>query len=427
MRYIVLLLVAYPLFSQTLQELIDYALKRSVLIKQAEVQKELSYLRHKESKISRYGEINLVGDLTHYNIERTLAPLNPSAISGGTPVTTSKDILSVGVAYGVPLFTGYAQKAEVQMNEISKKMSQIKFELTKEQLIYNIRSLYLAILSQKELLSAQESYVKALEKLTKRISYEVKIGKKAKIDLLKSKSDLQAARTTSKNLISNINTTKAALASLVGKRIDKPQEIEITVKKPNFQADEIFDRISTLSKVKIEDMQLLKSDKQIVKSRSQKYPQITLNSYLGKNYGKDLRTDDIDDETLWQVGVGLKYNLLDFGKRDINIQKAKIAKIQSSLKRERILLDLKKDLTKALNSLDKTYFEYEGNLARLELTKKSEEIEGVRYESEAATLNDLLLAKAKHRLAKAKVIKSKYDYQNSIYYLNYLLEKGVKE
>jgi outer membrane protein TolC len=147
---------------------------------------------------------------------------------------------------------------------------------------------------------------------------------------------------------------------------------------------------------------------------------------VGKNYGQDIKSDDWDDETLWQVGVNLKYNLLDFGKRDAGVQKAKIAKLQANLNKEQLLLDVKKSLIEGVGKVKQAYAQYVGNEAQYVLSRQSEKIEQVRYDNDATTLNDLLLAKSKTQFAKAKVIESKYTYQKSVYYIDYLMEKGAK-
>ena len=72
------------------------------------------------------------------------------------------------------------------------------------------------------------------------------------------------------------------------------------------------------------------------------------------------------------------------------------------------------------------YTEYLSNTAQYELAKESAAIEQVRYENDAATLNDLLLAKSKAQLALSGVIASKYNYQKSKYYIQYLMERGDK-
>lgn len=426
-RIFYILLLTMPLFSSTLNELIGYATKHSTVVKQSQAQMELSELKRKESRVQQYGELNVVGDYTHYNTERTLAPLSPTSIGSGIPVTTTKDLFSAGLSYAVPLFTGFAQTRQIEIDSIARQMSQAKAKLTKEQLVYNIRSLYLSVLAQKEILKAQGSYTNALRKLTKQIGYEVKVGKKAEIDLIKAQSDLRASQTQQEMIRSNIEITKATLGALVGKRVKRVSPLRIKVKKPHYSVSRLYKKASTLAKVEMEDMALKKADKVIAKSRSAKLPQVNLSSYVGKNYGEDLASRDWDNETLWQVGVNVKYNLVDFGKRDIDVQKAKIAKMESIFQKEQTLLDLKKLLTQAVEKIKQSHAEYLGNTAQLRLSKKSEKIERVRYENDAATLNDLLLAKGKSQLALAKVIESKYNYKKSIYYLDYLMERGVKQ
>jgi len=60
------------------------------------------------------------------------------------------------------------------------------------------------------------------------------------------------------------------------------------------------------------------------------------------------------------------------------------------------------------------------------LAKKSEKIEKVRYKNGVSTINDLLYATSQTHLSRAKLIESKYNYQKGKFYMDYLLEKGVK-
>ena len=427
MRQLFLLLfISVSVYADTLNGLIDYATKHSTVIKQNQAQLTLSTLKRKASQAQNYGELNVVGDYTHYNIERTLAPLVPSSISSGSPITTSKDIYSAGLKYTVPLFTGFAQTRQIEIEHIAEQISLASVKLTKEQLAYNIRSLYLSILAQQEIRKAQHIYVKALQKLSKQIAYEVELGKKANIDLLKARSDVQAARTQKEVLSSHIETTKASLSALVGKRVKKLRPVKIKMKKPHYSVSRLYAKTVHLAKVKVENMAVKKADKMIAKTKATSLPQVNLAAYAGKNYGEDIATNHWDDETLWQVGINVSYNLVDFGKRDIATQQAKIAKMQAGFKKEQTLLDLKKLLTQGVEKVKQSYAEYLGNRAQYRLSKKAQHIEQVRYDNDASTLNDLLLAKGKTWLAQAKVIESKYTYQKSKYYIDYLMERGAK-
>jgi outer membrane protein TolC len=428
MKYLAYLLcMSVALFGSTLDELSHYALSHSTVIQKSKAQTDLSELKRKESKVQQYGELNLVGDYTHYNTARTLAPLTPNTLGSGESITTSKDIFYTGVTYAVPLFTGYAQTRQIEISTIAKQMADAKMKLTKEQLVYNVRSLYLSILAQEKILYAQRSYTSALKTLAKQIAYEVELGKKAKIDVLKAQSNLQASQTQVEILKNNIDITKATLSALVGTEIKHLSTVKIKIKKPNYSVNRLYGEVSQLAKVEMEEMSLRKADKTIAKSESSKLPQVNFSTFVGKNYGEDLATNQWDDETLWQAGVNVKWNLVDFGKRDLGVQQAKIAKMEAIFQKEQTLLDLKKLLTQAVAKIKQSYSEYLGNSTQLKLSQKSEKIEEVRYNNDVSTLNDLLLAKGQTQLARAKVIESKYNYQKSKYYLDYLLERGVRD
>ena len=129
---------------------------------------------------------------------------------------------------------------------------------------------------------------------------------------------------------------------------------------------------------------------------------------------------------MWQVEVNVKYNLIDFGKSNIASQKAKIAKMNAIYQKEQSVLDMKKSLNEAVEKIKQSYAQYLGNNTQLKLMSKSQKIEQVRYNNSVATLNDLLFIKGQRALAQAKVVESRYNYKKSIYYLDYLLERGIK-
>jgi len=421
------LLLGTFLYAQTLDVLIEEALAQSSQIRQSRASQELAKLGHREKKAEQYGAFDLVGSYTHYNLPRTLAPLTPDVMASGVPITTTKDLYSAGVAYTVPLFTGFAQTRSVEIEHIAKEMADAKMKLTKEQLVYNIRVLYLSALSLTQMREAQEAYADALKKLQNQIAYEVKLGKKAKIDLLKAKAAYEGAKAQVRALAANIKITKATLSALAGTGVDKLYPVKISVQKSSYDVAALREKISNLTKVQVENLNLQKAQKMVSKSRAKRYPQVALSAYLGKNYGEDLKRNDMDDETLWQAGLNVKYNLFDFGKSSIATQKAKIARLQATIHKDQTLLDLQKRLIEALAQIERNEALYRGNKAAYALSVESEKIETVRYEQGASTLNDLLLAKGKSRQVEAKMIQSRYDYQKSIYFLDYLLERGVHE
>ena len=427
MRIIAILILSiYLLMGDTIDGLIGYAMKHSTAISQSKLEMDNARLKRMQSGVAKYGELDIVGSYTHYNIERTLAPLPPSVMKSPAPITTSKDIFSVGLSYSVPLFTGFAQTRQVEISDIAKQMQSAKYRLTKDQVIYNIRSLSLTILATREILHAQRDYTNALAKLYRKIFTEVELGKKAKIDRLKAKADLLTSQSQQQQLLSAIEITKASLSSIVGREVGYITPIRVRPKKRRYSIAKLYNIAKRGDRIKVATLSVEKANKMIAKSQASKLPQVALNSYIGKNMGANITTDKWDDETLWQVGVNVKYNLLDFGKRDMDIEMARVAKMQARVAKLDSLRETKKLIKQAVERIKQNYMIYRNSLATLKLTKESEKIERVRYDNDAATLDELLLAKSKRELAFAKSIESRYNHQKSRYYLEYIVHGSIK-
>ena len=420
------------LFGSTLNGLLQYAMKNSTVVKQSKAQIELAKESRKESTSAQYGSIDLVGSYTHFNLPRTLIPLTPARMAiDPKGVATTKNMFSTGLMYSIPLFTGFAQTRQVEMDSIATRLSKSKLSLTKEQLAFNVASLYLSILALQEMSSAQSKHVEALRKLKNSIEDEVKFGKKAQIDLLKAENDLYGNISYLEVLKGNITITKASLASLVGMdHIRSINPIKVSVKKPNYSINRLLNKASSLNKVTIANLNIKKAGKGIEKSRASKLPQVSLSSYYGYNYGENDSTNiysgEFENEKNWQVGVNAKWTVFDFGKNDASTQKAKIARMQATFNKQQTLLDLRKSFVEAVEKMKQEYANYRANLKQLTLSKKSEKIERIRYKNGVSTINDLLYAASQKHLAYAKLIESKYNYQKGKFYMDYLLERGVK-
>jgi outer membrane protein TolC len=430
-RIFYLFVFTLPLSAVTLDGLIHYAMEHSNVIKQSKTQSELARLKHQESRADQFGSIDLVGSYNHYNLPRTLAPLTPAVIATDPlGVATTKDMYSMGVTYAVPLFTGFAQTRQIEMDALASSLAQSKLSLTKEQLAYNVGSLYLSILAFQDMAQAQKKHVEALKRLRDTIASEVSLGKKAKVDLLKAENDLYGNISYLEVLKSNVAITKASLASLVGMdHLGKLKSVNVTVRKARYSIADLMHHAESLNRIKISEYNVKKAKKGVQKSESTLMPQVSLNSYFGYNYGENdptnPRAGDWANEQNWQVGVNAKWTVFDFGKRDATIQKAKVAKMQAESDKIQAVMDLQKLLIEAQQKIRQAYANYQGNVKQYALAKASEKIERVRYENGVSTINDLLYAVSQTQLSKAKLIESKYNYQKGKFYMDYLLEKGV--
>ena len=417
-------LLSTHLGATSLSELIESGLQHNSVIKKSNLDIRMIEAKKAENQAKRFGELDVVGSYTHYNLPRTLAPIVPSALSPSSSVNTTQDLFSSGVQYSLPLFTGGALEEQVKIDSIAQQMSQSKKRLSREELIYNIRSLYLSTLSLQELLKAQKQYVNALEDLKEKIGYGVELGKKAKIDLLKANNNLVQAIGDEAKTQSSLTMLKSNLMAITHYgQIDRldPLEVEPTAQNSSLEQE----NLEELERFKLQDLEIEKGSKLIKKVEASKKPQVALNAYAGHNYDFD-QIDPVEEEKLWQIAINVKLNVFDFGATSARVQQAKIAKLQALVQKEATDEGFQKLFAKAKNEIEGSYANYKITSSQYDLLKESQYIEEARYDAGVATLNDLLLAKSKTQLAYVQVIQSKYAYQNGIFYLDYLLERGEK-
>lgn len=418
-------LLTLPLFATNLPQLIQSGLQHNSIIQKTELQIEMMDAKQDESQAQQFGTVEMVGNYTHYNLPRTLAPITPITLSSGKSVETTQDLWSTGIQYSVPLFTGGALEEQVALDKVAQSVAESQKRLSREELIYNIRSLYLSALSLQEIQTSQERYVVALRELREIIDYGFQLGKKAKIELLKANNDLEEAKGQVAVTQSSLRMVKVNLETLThSEKITHLEPLEVMVNRPNASIDsENLENIKNLERFKLQDLEIEKGSKMVSKVKSLQQPQVGLNAYAGYNYDLDQR-DPLEKEQLWQIALNVKWNLFDFGANSAKEQQAKIGKLQAIVAKEATTEGFKKLFAKARGEIETAYANHQSNQSQYLLLEESQKIENARYQAGVATLNDLLLATAKTQSSRAKMIQSRYAYQNGIYYLDYLLERG---
>jgi len=423
-------LPARPAAAITLEECLNLALKNNPALKEQQLGLHQADEEIREKRARNFGSLALVSSYTHYNLPRTLAPLTPASIATDpAAVATSQDLFTAGVVYELELFTGFAQTRSVQIATLQRAMAQTALKLTREQLIYNVKTLYVNILAQQDLAVSQAAYSDALAKLHQRITRELEQGRKARIDQLKAAAEEEKARAALTRIRGNIRIMKAALASLLDIEPTftlSPLEISPEAMSPVRQ--DPSGQIQGLDRLRLSELTIEKNRKNAEKAKSALYPQLIFSSGYGQNFGPNdttnLHSGDWNNQEVWQAGLNLRWNIFDFGVSRAKIRKARLAARQSELEHRRILLELRKEIQEAVTKINTALSDHVSARAEEELTTESAAIEQVRYDKGAADINDLLQAMARRQLAASRVTETAYGYLAARYYLDYLLERG---
>ena len=448
MRYFILLtFTLLSLHAMTLEESITYALKHNNALKQADVSIERSKAVRDSKSARNFGRVDLLASYDHYNNARTLTPLTPMAIvgspDGAYTIPTTKDMFNLGVTYNVTLFDGFALQSDYKVSDLQYQNAMIKSHLGHEELIYNVRNLYISLLSLEEQLAAQERYTRSQEKLLERIKKERSLGSRSKLDVLKAQNSVEASRAQVATMEANIAIIKATLSALMGdKTFDKTSPVEITIDAEE-DTDLTETEITSLDRYKASEINVQANARKQDKSKSSYYPRVDFNAYYGQNFGPNDTTNTVPPTSTapssgqtvisqgdwnngenWQVGLHLKWNILDFGATSSINEEAKLSYLHAQLESDGVQIELRKSIITANNNIKLSIAQYNNASSQYELLSETEKIEQVRYDNNAVTLTDLLDTSAKRGLAYAQMINAKYNYQKAKYYLDYLLEKG---
>jgi outer membrane protein TolC len=440
-KLLLTLVLSGTLSAMTLDETIQKALLHNNTLKKITLDVQQSKANRASKKAQNFGRIDLVANYDHYNNARTLSPLTPmdivSSADGSYKIPTTKDLMSAGLAYNVVLFNGFAQQNSYKISDILYKNSIIQSKLGKEELIYNVRTLYLSLLSLDEQLEAQKAYTISQEKLYKKIVISYKLGSKSKLDTLTAKNAYEASLSAQQKLEANIDILRATLTALIGGenfKDEKQINIDIAYKENNPVS------VETLNRYRLYKLKSDVAAKKVATAKASYYPKIDFSAYYGYSMGPNATTNtsaasgttylekgDFNSDTIWQLGLHLKWNLYDFGSRSALVQKEKLALISSKLQEQDIKLEIDKNLKIAKSKLSLARSEYNAALSQYELLQEITKAQEVKYENNAATLTDLLDYRAKEELAYAQMIGSKYEFQKAKYYIDYLLERGEKK
>ena len=127
----------------TIKKCVELALQNNPELQKQQLNLKLADEDIADRKSQDFGQFNIVSSYTHYNLPRTLAPMTPGlVINGPEKVSTTENLFNAGIVYEVALFTGFARTRTLEIAALQKEIAGKNLKLSREQLIYNVKTLY---------------------------------------------------------------------------------------------------------------------------------------------------------------------------------------------------------------------------------------------------------------------------------------------
>jgi outer membrane protein TolC len=395
----------------TLEQAIKTAIKHNPSINKSSIDIDIRKKLTKQAEAVRFGQFDALASYDKYDSERTMQPFNIKYLS--------ENIFSVGAQYNLPIFTGFELTENIKISKLNEKITYFSNKLNKNQIIFNIKSVYYKILSLKKQLKTMYNYKDSLKELLKNVDLMVATGKKPEVDLYKIEYDVKNADAAIAQLQNNINTLKYALKEIMGKKDFKIGNIEDINLTKNFSPEKIGSK--NLTSIKRVNAKSSIASSNIKKAKSEYFPKLYLNANIFENYD-----DNGNDINIWQVTLNMKFDIFDFGKRKNSVEEKKLEKLKIDFEKLEIELKKDKDTADAINKVKTEEANIEAFKNQIKFAKESERIEKMKYEEGVSRIYDYLYAKARRYIAESKYYDALYNRENAIAYYYYVTEKFAK-
>jgi len=381
--------VSFPNEPLNLEQAIEFGITNNPGLSASGWDVETARAEQDIAKSEMLPRIDAVGGFTHYLDDQRLAPVTGPGQSG----KFSDDILSGDLVLTMPLFTAGRLQNQVKAREFFLLSSEHKLVRNRQELVFNISSVFYSILTQHKVIESLEFSQQALIEHLRRVEQLIEAEKAAQVDKLRTEVRLADVE---QKLISERNTLdvqQSILAELLG---TEDHNVEITGQLQSEPRDIDFQEglrkaYAQRPDLMSEETELQALDRLVDSAKAQHWPQIDLRAGYGNRWAAD--STGISDDT-GSVGVALTLPIFEGGRIDATIRREK-SRLNAAQQRARALkLRIQQEVKSAASTVDST-------LARIQTTEKSIEqaqeslrIETQKYELGKGAIVDVLDSQA---------------------------------
>lgn len=388
----------------SLSEAIEQALAQNPTQSSRRLEVERAAEEQDVARGGRWPTVDLKSSATRYGYPSLVVPIREIGVFPPLDDT----IYDIGVALALPLYTGGRIAQGVVVADLGKEIAVETERLGRQELTFNVSSVYLKILHLGELDQAYAARIASLEAQERRVQLLVKVGKAPRLDLLKTQVLLTKARHDRLKIRHSRQEAYTLLYNLLGSerpRTETPLVAYAAGTEPAWTL-EALKRAAHAQRpeIRISGDQLATREAQVEIARAARRPDVALVGAYRERAGSD--TEFLDD---WSVGVQLSLPLFDGGVRASRVQQAALGREQAAQAAEQTRLDVDKQVEDAWNR-------HREALSRLDVTARSVQeaeealaIERLRYEQGVGLVTDLLGAETSLLTAQADRLQAEFD------------------
>lgn len=353
--------------------------------------------RQEEAFAQRLPRIIGVGGYTHHLDEQRLLPVGQP----GEPAILSRNIFSGDIVMSTPLFTGGRLINRVKAADLLQQAASYRLARNREELVFNISSLFYSILAQRHRVESLEFSLQALEEHVKRIDELIAAQKAAKVDRMRTDvrmADVRQQLVRENNVMSIL---RRALTSLLG-LTDHAEEIRLQGDLESQDTRMIPDLETAIStalskrgdyRAACSSLEAQALNVDIAKSGH--WPTVSLQGSYGGRWAAGSTTGEGDKHgDIGRVGLVMEIPLFEGGQVDAGVrqQRANLAAEQQWLRS--LELKVRLEIETALLNLESSAERLKAIQKSIVQAKESLRIEQQKYNLGKGVIVDVLDAQA---------------------------------
>jgi outer membrane protein len=325
-----------------LVSIISYALKNNPGLRIAEKDIDVQKYGIDAAQADRIPRIDLGGGIARFRYDTPLTPvvITPPIGAGTDFPVVRRTIWDTSVSFKLPLFKGGRLYRAVHIAEMKRALAQDTYRMNKQELVYNVTSVYYKIVQFEKLLLANDQSVKQLESHKKNVELYLKTGTVSKLDFLKTDVELSHAMENRLIVKNNLASAYELLKALMG--MDN-MDTEITIVPENTMNESVPAleesmkmAFSQRSDYKAVTKKRLIGEERVKIAEGKRFPDV----FAAGEYVARAGNETAFKEN-WNYGVRFTIPLFDGGliRSEINKEKAEMEKTKEEERAIKLLIN----------------------------------------------------------------------------------------
>lgn len=380
-----------------LQQAIQIALAHNHDIAAAAWDANTAQARQNQVAGERLPRLGVIGGYAHHLDEQRLLPAGVP----GDPYLLSQDIFSGDVLITMPLFTGGRLVNQVKAAELLHTAAEFRLNRSKEELVFNVTSVFYSILAQRQVIASLEFADRTLEGHLKRVEALIAAQKVARVDRLRTEvrlADVAQRLVREKNQLA---IQCRVLANLLGldDRIDAVQlQGELSLEQ-DVSVPELDQALATAWSDRDDyhaaGATLEAQARNVEAAGAGHLPSIYLQGSYGERWavgqttGTGYKTDDIG-----RIGITVDLPLFEGGRVNARVQEQRATLSAAGERLATLELRIRLDVETALLNINSSRERIEALQKAVDQAQEGFRIESEKYELGKGAIVDVLDAQA---------------------------------